>query len=163
MVGTATAAHVLAGKTFTNTSGVGIAGAMANQGAWTNTPTASGKVTIPAGYHNGSGYVDTSGVYEAGKENITSSSYSLVHRNSNIGGELSTSYSYTKNGFFIGVGATSSSLSASVTGTSNYIKTTIGNQIVVFGFAKAGEKISLSTYAYGGQYDTNSHSYYTFN
>lgn len=63
MVGTATAAHVLAGKTFTNVSGVGIAGTMANQGAWTNTPTAKGKVTIPAGYHSGGGYVDTSTVY----------------------------------------------------------------------------------------------------
>ena len=31
-----------------------------NRGAWTNTPTSSGKVTIPKGYHNGSGYVDTS-------------------------------------------------------------------------------------------------------
>ena len=36
---------------------------MANQGAWTNTPTGNGKVTIPAGYHNGSGYVDTSELY----------------------------------------------------------------------------------------------------
>lgn len=36
---------------------------MPNQGAWKNTPTGSGKVTIPAGYHNGSGYVDTATVY----------------------------------------------------------------------------------------------------
>ena len=36
---------------------------MTNQGAWTNTPTASTKVKIPAGYHNGNGYVDTSTVY----------------------------------------------------------------------------------------------------
>ena len=38
---------------------------MANQGAWTNTPTGNGKVTIPAGYHNGNGYVDTSAVWNA--------------------------------------------------------------------------------------------------
>lgn len=50
---------MLAGKTFTNNSGVGIAGTMPNNGAWSNTPTTQGKVTIPAGYHNGSGYVDT--------------------------------------------------------------------------------------------------------
>ena len=37
-----------------------------NRGAWTSTPTSSGKVTIPAGYHSGSGYVDTSKVYNAG-------------------------------------------------------------------------------------------------
>ena len=39
---------------------------MTNRGTWTSTPTSSGKVTIPAGYHNGSGYVDTSKVYSAG-------------------------------------------------------------------------------------------------
>ena len=41
-----------------------------NRGAWTSTPTSSGKVTIPAGYHNGSGYVDTSKVYTAGQSTI---------------------------------------------------------------------------------------------
>ncbi|MGN1321180.1 MAG: hypothetical protein ACI4VJ_01195 [Methanosphaera sp.] len=65
-VGTAVAANVLSGKTFTNSSGVGLSGTMTNRGAWTSSPTASGKTTIPAGYHNGSGYVDTSGVYNAG-------------------------------------------------------------------------------------------------
>ena len=65
-VGNATQAQVLSGKTFTNASGVGLTGTMTNQGAWTNTPTASTKVKIPAGYHNGSGYVDTSTVYTNG-------------------------------------------------------------------------------------------------
>lgn len=65
-VGTAAAANVLSGKTFTNASGVGLTGTMKNNGAWTSTPTGSGKVTIPAGYHNGSGYVDTSSVYTKG-------------------------------------------------------------------------------------------------
>ena len=37
---------------------------VANRGAWTNTiTTANGKATIPAGYHNGSGYVQASGLY----------------------------------------------------------------------------------------------------
>ena len=39
---------------------------MTNRGAWTNTPTRSGNVTIPAGYHNGSGYVNTATVYTNG-------------------------------------------------------------------------------------------------
>ena len=52
--------QVLSGKTFTNSSTVNATGTMPNRGTWTNTPTSSGKVTIPAGYHNGSGYVDTS-------------------------------------------------------------------------------------------------------
>lgn len=65
-MGTATATDVLAGKTFTNTSGIGLTGTMVNQGAWTSTPTAKGKMAIPAGYHNGSGYIDTTGVYNKG-------------------------------------------------------------------------------------------------
>ena len=65
-VGTAAAADVLAGKTFANTSSDSVAGTMTNRGAWTSSPTASGKVTIPAGYHNGSGYVNTAGVYATG-------------------------------------------------------------------------------------------------
>lgn len=39
---------------------------MPNNDAWTNTPTAKGKVTIPVGYHNGSGYVDTTSIYNKG-------------------------------------------------------------------------------------------------
>ena len=57
----------MSGKTFTNSSTVGATGTMTNRGTWTSTPTSSGKVTIPAGYHNGSGYVDTSSVYSAGQ------------------------------------------------------------------------------------------------
>ena len=65
-VGTAVAADVLTGKTFANSSSDSVAGTMINRGAWNSSPTASGKVTIPAGYHNGSGYVNTAGVYTTG-------------------------------------------------------------------------------------------------
>jgi len=63
-----------------------ITGTMENRGTWTNTPTTSGKVTIPAGYHNGSGYVDTSKVYTNGynagyNEGSASSSYKLLASN----------------------------------------------------------------------------------
>lgn len=35
-----------------------------NRGAWTGSiTTANGKITIPAGYHNGGGYVQASGLY----------------------------------------------------------------------------------------------------
>ncbi len=64
--GNAGAGDVLKDKTFTNSSSVNAAGTMANNGAWTSTPTGSGKTTIPKGYHNGSGYVDTSTVYNNG-------------------------------------------------------------------------------------------------
>jgi hypothetical protein len=59
-VGTAVAADVLAGKTFTNSSSIGVTGTMPNKGAVSATlkpgPSAS-SYTIPAGYHNGSGVV----------------------------------------------------------------------------------------------------------
>jgi len=63
-VGNATSAQILIGQTAL-VQGKTVTGSMTNRGAWTNTPTGSGKVTIPAGYHNGSGYVDTSAVWNA--------------------------------------------------------------------------------------------------
>ena len=55
--GTATAAQVLSGYTFTNASTVGASGTMANNGAVSKALSAGGSYTIPAGYHNGSGKV----------------------------------------------------------------------------------------------------------
>jgi len=54
--GDAVVADVLAGKKFSNDSDTGILGTMTNQGAKIITPSAI-QQTIPAGYHNGSGYV----------------------------------------------------------------------------------------------------------
>lgn len=57
-VGTAAAEDVLAGRTFTNSNGVGIAGKMFNNGAVAPSGlNCGGTYTIPAGYHNGSGKV----------------------------------------------------------------------------------------------------------
>lgn len=57
-VGDAQKEHVLAGKTFSSeNAGVGISGTMPNRGAQIITPGTSNKI-IPAGYHNGSGYVE---------------------------------------------------------------------------------------------------------
>ncbi len=56
-VGTATAANVLSGKTFTNGSTVGATGTMKNNGAVQASVGYDGTYTIPAGYHNGSGVV----------------------------------------------------------------------------------------------------------
>lgn len=57
---TAARANVLAGVTaVTKDSGdEAVAGTMANKGAWTSRIGVNGKAVIPAGYHNGSGYVD---------------------------------------------------------------------------------------------------------
>ncbi len=54
--GNATADKVLTGSTFSNSSAVGINGAMTNVGAEDITPTTSAQA-ITAGYHNGSGEV----------------------------------------------------------------------------------------------------------
>ena len=48
--------EVLAGKTFSNASGAGIAGSMTNNGA-VIADAGTTNQTIPAGYHNGSGTV----------------------------------------------------------------------------------------------------------
>ncbi len=55
--GTAVASDVLSGKTFSNSSEVGLTGTMTNRGAVSQTLNAGGSYTIPAGYHNGSGKV----------------------------------------------------------------------------------------------------------
>ena len=54
--GDAATSDVLTGKTFYS-GGSKKTGAMTNRGAWTSTATSNGSVTIPAGYHNGSGEV----------------------------------------------------------------------------------------------------------
>jgi hypothetical protein len=54
--GTATAANVLAGKTFSSAAGLGATGTMPNNGAVTITPGATSQ-SILAGYHSGSGTV----------------------------------------------------------------------------------------------------------
>ena len=59
-VGTAVAANVLTGKTFTNASSVGVTGTMTDNGAVSKTFTPSTSIqsyTVPTGYHNGSGTV----------------------------------------------------------------------------------------------------------
>ncbi|WP_315793183.1 tail fiber protein [Paenibacillus sp. BIC5C1] len=56
--GNATAAQVLAGSTFSNTTANGIAGTMVNRGAVSqNITSQNGSYTIPAGYHNGLGII----------------------------------------------------------------------------------------------------------
>lgn len=65
---TATKAQVLSGYTAltSDSDDEAASGSMTNNGAWTSSSSGSGKITIPAGYHNGSGYVDCSGAYNKG-------------------------------------------------------------------------------------------------
>lgn len=55
--GTARAADVLAGKTFTNNDGVEYTGSMPERGTWNGSLGTSGAVTIPSGHHSGLGKV----------------------------------------------------------------------------------------------------------
>lgn len=65
----ARANQVLVGSTYVgaDTNDEAKSGTMPNRGAWTGATTGQGNVTIPAGYHNGSGYVSGSGAYNAGQ------------------------------------------------------------------------------------------------
>ena len=65
---TATKAQVLSGYTAltSDSDDEAASGSMTNNGAWTSSSSGSGKITVPAGYHNGSGYVDCSGAYNKG-------------------------------------------------------------------------------------------------
>lgn len=55
---TAGTGDVLAGKVIVDKDGDPISGTMPNKGAWTSRIGVNGKAVIPAGYHNGAGYVD---------------------------------------------------------------------------------------------------------
>lgn len=80
---TATEGNVLTGQTF-YASGTKKTGNMANNGAWTGRIGVNGKITIPAGYHNGSGYVDQSitsqGSYTSSLSSARSDDYTLYTR-----------------------------------------------------------------------------------
>jgi hypothetical protein len=62
---TAAASDILSGKKAC-VNGSLLTGSMANKGAWTGATTGNGNVAIPAGYHNGSGYVSGAGAYNKG-------------------------------------------------------------------------------------------------
>lgn len=59
-LGNATAAQVLTGYSFSTASLSNAGGSMPNHGAWGTTLAINGSVTIPAGYHNGSGKISQS-------------------------------------------------------------------------------------------------------
>lgn len=57
LFGNAVTSDVLSGKTFTSSSGATLRGSMTNRGTWNGTVNPGSSITIPAGYHNGSGRV----------------------------------------------------------------------------------------------------------
>ena len=63
--GNATVADVLEGRTFSNSSNVGLTGTMANRGTLNWAPSNSTSYNIPAGYYSG-GTISTANAYNAG-------------------------------------------------------------------------------------------------
>lgn len=76
--GNAETSDVLAGKTFSNKQSNALTGTMANNGAWSASTSGNGSVTIPAGYHNGSGKVTANGDTGSGNNKLTRASFNLV-------------------------------------------------------------------------------------
>ena len=60
LFGNAARTDVLSGKSFTSSNGAALSGSMTNRGAWNGTVKPGSSITIPAGYHNGSGKVTAS-------------------------------------------------------------------------------------------------------
>ena len=67
---TANANDILSGKVVINSDGELLTGTMTNRGTWNSSVGINGSVTIPAGYHNGSGRV-TNSVSTMGGQTIT--------------------------------------------------------------------------------------------
>lgn len=99
--GSAAAADVLSGKTFSSATAENVSGSMPNNGAWTGKTTGKGNVTIPAGYHSGQGYVSGEGAYNSGmsdadaRVNEESASYKSGYTNGNNNGGLAFNRDYT--------------------------------------------------------------------
>ena len=66
--GNAETGDVLVGKTFSNKQSNALTGTMPNNGAWSASTSGNGSVTIPAGYHNGSGTVSGAASYKQGHD-----------------------------------------------------------------------------------------------
>jgi len=111
-LGNADASQILNGQTAV-VKGSTITGTMIDNGAWTNTPTSSGKVTIPVGYHNGSGYVDTTSIYNAGYNAGKPSKTQTVSQTKSTSGYVDLAYALTFSEFSTITGVTSISFSGS--------------------------------------------------
>ena len=62
-LGNASSGHVLSGVSASSSNGLKFGGTMTNRGAWNSSVNPGGSVTIPAGYHNGSGKVTGNRTY----------------------------------------------------------------------------------------------------
>ena len=133
--GTAVASDVLSGKTFTNSSSVGISGTMPNRGAlnWSSSNTTK---TVSAGYYSG-GTLDSRPSYNNGYNNGRTQGQNDVKNNPN-GYGLYTKTQYDQNytnGYNAGVAASNPSAnlvySVAGAGTKDYTYTTTAKGICI--------------------------------
>lgn len=154
---TATASDILEGKKGADSSGNVVNGSMTNRGAWSSTKTSNGDVSIPAGFHDGSGKVsvDVSTTVASGELDTPTVSFDTTNgrftttAKVKTSGYISTSatktnsYSLTRNlGGTITPAKDSQTISLSgqyctgdyvVNGDSNLVATNIKNGISIFG------------------------------
>ena len=141
---TAAEEDILAGKKSVDATGAEITGTMTNNGAWTSTQTSNGSVTIPAGYHNGSG-----------KVTVNVSSTTTIPTD----GDAATSDVLTGKTFYSGgskkTGAMTNQGAWSTTKTSN------GSVTIPAGFHNGSGKVTVnvSTSTVTGELDTPSISF----
>lgn len=89
--GNATAGDILAGKTASNASGV-VTGTMINRGAQILSSSRDSRITIPQGYHNGSGYVTPNYMLRSASGTVSSSSTKPFYLTDRDGADYWRSY-----------------------------------------------------------------------
>ena len=141
---TAAAEDILAGKKSVDATGAEITGTMTNRGAWSSTKTSNGSVTIPEGYHNGSGEVT-----------VNVSSTTTIPTD----GDAATSDVLTGKTFYSGGSKKTGTMTNQ--GAWSTTKTSNGDVPIPAGFHNGSGKVSVnvSTSTSAGELDTPSISF----
>lgn len=83
---------------------------------------------------------------------------SVVKTNSNNGGVLSATYTFSSKGFYIGVSEGNASRWIKCSSeNSKYLS--VGYTEIIFGFAKASETVTITSNAINGRFDVNTHTF----
>ena len=152
--GTAGVGDVISGKTFSSGSaGISKTGTIPNKGAWTGTVAAASKTTIPAGFHNGSGYIQCNdkgynqGVIDAdNRVNVNSANYKGGYNAglSAADGRVNTNSANYKGGYNAGMSAADGRIN---TDSANYKGGyNAGVSATKKGTASAGDVLSGKTF-----------------
>ncbi len=161
--GTAGVGDVISGKTFSSGSaGISKTGTIPNKGAWTGTVAAASKTTIPAGFHNGSGYIQCNdkgynqGVIDAdNRVNVNSANYKGGYNAglSAADGRVNTNSANYKGGYNAGMSAADGRIN---TDSANYKGGyNAGVSATKKGTAGAGDVLSGKTFTNSSSVNTS--------